>query len=261
MALIDLHQLVVLYKLRHEDACTPPTPPHLSPMVATPVNSLRFKLSERDLNVHYDILTSTPHNHGASVRKKVEGNTDRDEGCNRIDYDQYIREDLHSRVFVDFEAFIKSALHVPHDWKTAWRTAIETVKEDQNFKRNHEEYCKECDRTGSHESTFYDRLVNTANAVLGVVCKSNFVGISGTPQYYRVNDPKKIYGGVINKFNLSPDVVVLHENCKVAKGKNMHWANPLHVLEVKPYDGAICDGTKLPRLLVDGEPSTDRLHG
>ena len=198
---------------------------------------------------------------GTAAREEQAGDAGRDEGYNRGDYDQYIREDLHSRVFVDFEAFIKSALHVPHDWKTAWGPAIEAVKEDQNFKRNHEKYRQECDGTGSHELTFLDPFVGTANAVLDILYKSKFDRISGTPKYYRVNDPKRIYGGVTSKFNLSPDLVVLREDCEPPEAKNLHWANPLHVLEFKPYDGAICDGTKLPRLLVDGKPAMNLFRG
>ena len=52
--------------------------------------------------------------------------------------------------------------------------------------------------------------------------------------------------------NLSPDVFVLHKDCRPFEG-NLHWANPLHILELKPYDSAICDGLDVPRLVVKGK--------
>ena len=231
-------------------------------MTATPAErgELQFKPSELDTSVRYD-SPSTPSSHGTAARKRQEGDTDRDEKYRRIDYDEYIREDLHSRVFVDFEAFIKSALHVPHDWRTLWGPAIKAVKEDKSFKEFHRKYCEQCDRPGPHEVDFYDPLVDTANSVLKVVYPSKFEGISGTPQYYRVNNPKRIWGGVMDKFKLSPDLVVVHKDLRPPVGKSLHWANPLHVLEVKPYDGAICDGTKIPRLIVDGKPVTSPIRG
>jgi hypothetical protein len=96
--------------------------------------------------------------------------------------------------------------------------------------------------------------VETANAAIRVLSPPPS---SDTPtrvrQYYHVNDPKKLRGGVINVTGLSPDIVVLHEGCRPSKRRNLHWANTLHILEVKPYDNAICDGKDVPRLLVNGK--------
>jgi len=50
-------------------------------------------------------------------------------------YDDCIHEDLTSRVFVDFEVFIKRFLHAPDDWKTLWGPAIDAVKVDSAFNK------------------------------------------------------------------------------------------------------------------------------
>ena len=104
---------------------------------------------------------------------------------------------------------------------------------------------------------FYPALMETANAVLNVVAKSRFKGIpSEILQYYHVSHPDHLKGGVMGKKGLSPDLVLLHNNrpppCP-GVNKSLHWANPLQVLEVKPYDNALCDGKNMPRLVVGGK--------
>jgi hypothetical protein len=275
MALVDLYALVALYKLRHVDAgylstashppmsSTPP-PRSLSPSVepdearlSPPPVRPEFKTPERKPGTSRPVPDITPLSLGSSMRQKQEGDTDRVEKFNRADYDDYIREDLNSRVFVDFEVFMKHVLHVPDNWKTEWGPAIEAVKADPDFKNHHKEYCERCNEFGSHEESFYAPLMNTANAALDVLSRSTFDGISRKiPQYYRVNDPKKLRGGIFNKFNLSPDLVLLHDDCQPSK-QDFHWANPLHILEVKPYDNALCDGTNIPELVIDGKYATN----
>ena len=315
MALVDFCRLVDLYKLRHADARFLPIPSPPLPMSTTPPRSQvepkrsSFRTPKRDTSFVYDGLERTPSNLGTSSRKRREGDTDRVEGYQRDDYDDYIREDLKSRVFVDFEVFLKSALHVPRDWRTLWGPTIEAVKSDEKFTRHYKEYCDRCEEHSTLEYPFYQPLMETANAVLDVVSNSPVDDISGTPQYYHVNNPKSLRGGVINKVNLTPDLVVLHKDCplptasappkegeslknsksnngktKNSRAKNsrskytepgdtkpedtqpegtkpkdtkpsdrLHWANALHILEVKPYDNTICDGQYIPRLIVDGK--------
>ena len=195
------------------------------------------------------------------MRQKQEGDTDRVEKFNRSDYDDYIREDLMGRVFVDFEVFMKHVLHVPDNWRTAWGPAIEAIKADSDFKKYHEEYCKHCNKRGSHEKVFYKPLMNTANAAFEVLSRPMLGAASPKiTQYYRVNDPKKLRGGIFNKFHLSPDLVVLHKDCKASEQDDLHWANPLHILEVKPFDSALCDGRSISRLVVNGERPTSSLR-
>ena len=270
MALVDFYQLVDLYKPLPTDGCFLPihcrplpmsTTPPRSPLPSAESAQPQFATPRRDPSVLCDAPGSTPNSRGSSVRKNQEGDTDRIEGYKREDYEDYIREDLSSRVFVDFEVFMKSVLHVPADWKTQWGPVIEAVKADQEFREHHEGYCRQCDKSGSPEKSFYDPLRNTANAVLRVLSRSSSDDDPGNPQYYHVNDPKKLQGGVINRVNLSPDLVVLHDDCQPSRAEGLHWANALHVLEVKPYDGAICDGANIPGLVTDGEPAANSFRG
>ena len=336
MALVDFCRLVDLYNLPRADACFLPIPSSPPPMSTTPPHSLAQpnhpppETPKRSSSAACSVPKNTPSNHGSAARMKQEGDTDRVEGYKRCDYDNYIREDLNSRVFVDFEVFLKSVLHAPHDWRTLWGPTIEAVKADEKFIGHHKKYCDLCGKGTTVEKSFYTPLMETANAVIDVLSQSEFDGISRSPQHYHVNDPKRLRGGVMNRAHLSPDLVVLHgdrpapekretknskaNNTKPAdtepeytdcedtdcedtnredtnhedvdhedvdpedvypagtkpKGMNpkgmkpsgrLHWANALHILEVKPSDSAICDGTTIRRLIVDGKHIPSFLSG
>jgi hypothetical protein len=273
MALVDFHQLVVLYSLRRRDAefiskhsyppmPTPvlPDPPSTEPRIRSlPPPIFRVPAPRTPIR-RQDPATAlglTPVSNGTSIRRKQESDTDEVDRDDRADYENYIREDLSCRVFVDYEVFMKRVLHVPEDWETQWGGAIEAVKANAVFKRHHKNYCKFCEESGTLEKNFYPSLMEMANAVLGVLSRSRFEGIpSGKRQYYYVNDPKHLKGGMMNKKGLSPDLVLLHKDRPHPHrggNKSLHWANPLHVLEVKPYDNALCDGGNIPRLVVDGK--------
>ena len=271
MALVDFHLLTHLYKLQStDDAFLHNSPSHLqmSPAPSTPGklhgSSLPASVQPYDPStpgrrVPYRGQTSTPFCRGTSVRTKQEPDSDRNEGYKREDYDDYILEDLNKRVFVDFEVLLKSVLHVPPDWRSRWKSAIRAVKRNRKFKEYHGLYCQFCDEGGTVEESFYEPLVGIANTVLGVVFQSGRLdGASGNPQRYHVNNPGTLRGGVMNKRNLSPDLVVTHEDCQVTDGQPLHWANALQILEVKPYDTALSNGEKMAKLKVDGE-HMDRL--
>ena len=152
---------------------------------------------------------------------------------------------------------MKYALRVPHDRKTKWKSVIEATKAAHEFKSYHEECCSCCEDSTSSEVSSYEPLAKTANAVLDVLSRSGLDGVdSGIPQSYNINSPRKLQGGVSNKSNLSPDLVVLHEEYDTTKPNSVHWANALHVLEVKPHDIAMCDGEDIPRLVLGGEHAT-----
>jgi hypothetical protein len=203
---------------------------------------------------------TTPHSHGTATFKNQEGDTDRVEKYKCEDYEGYIREDLKSRVFVDFEVFMKTVLHVPADWKVEWGPVIEAVKSDEVFERHCRDYYKQCNDSDAKEKQFYEPLMNIANRILEVAfAPGKLNGESGNPQYYLINATSTLRGGVINKRNLSPDLVVLHDECRKTDKQGYHWANALHVLEVKPFDSALCNGDNMPRLLVDGK-STPNFH-
>ena len=273
-AFADFYHLVILYNLRRYDAEFLPNRSHPLPMsTAAPSRS-----SPTKPRVHWSLPSTlsapktprrscgpttivglAPQSRGSSVRQRQEGDTDRVDKYDRGDYEDYIREDLSCRVFVDFEVFMKSVLHVPDDWKTRWGPAIDAVKADAKFTEHYKEYCGLCEEGGTLEKDFYPPLMETANAVLEVLSQSNFNDIpSKKRQYYHVNDPNHIKGGVMSKSGLSPDPILLHKNHPHPNSKrSLHWANPLHVLEVKPYNNALCDGNTIPRLVIDGKRTTD----
>ena len=261
MALVDFGLLVNLYNLHcGEERLLPPHPsPSTMPSVAPsqpPTRPMEFAPPTRNLSPIVEREwppSATPANRGSSVRMKQEGDTDKTPRYKREDYDDYIREDLTNRVFVDLEVFMKVVLRVPDDWRETWEEPMTAVKSDKNFNKYHREYCQQCETVGSLESSFYVPLVNTTNAILAVLRRPEFSTTAGRPQHYVVNDPQKLRGGVMNKANLSPDLVLLDDECKPSGTSSLHWANALHVLEVKPHDGAICDGENMPRLVVDGE--------
>jgi len=276
MALFDLYQLAVLYNLRRFDAGFSPNHSHPSPMSGTtpshpsptktrdhsslpsPAPPILPKTPKRPGTTTLPGLT--PISRGSSVKQKQDGDTNLAIKRDREDYEEYIREDLSCRVFVDYEIFMRYVLHVPKDWKIEWKRALDAVKADAKFKEYHEEYCRLCNINGAvKETIFYPPLKDTANAVLDVLSGSEFDGIpSEKHQYYHVNEPNHVKGGVMNKRGLSPDLVILDKG-RPDPGKtgSIHWANPLHVLEVKPDDNAICDGTCIPRLVVDGKCAAD----
>jgi len=63
-----------------------------------------------------------------------------DEEGDSEEYEEHVRDDLRRRVLVDYEVFMKYVLHVPEDWETKWRPALDAVKADANFKKCHESY-------------------------------------------------------------------------------------------------------------------------
>jgi len=280
MALVDFYQLAILYKLRRQDAGFPhshsfsmsDTSPSLSPPPPSspvqpdqvhpplPPTQPEFKTPERKRVATRSLQQEgvTPLSRGSSIRQRQEGDTDRVDKYNCDDYESYVREDLKSRVFVDFEVFMKNVLHVPDDWETRWRSVIEAVKADTDFNQHHTNYCGLCATRSTVEEPFYKPLTDTANAVLKVLAESEFDGVSsGIPQRYCVVKEKRLQGGIFNKTGLSPDVIALHDDYNCSNMEDLHWANPLHVLEVKPFDSVICDGRDMPKLVVNGQLSNE----
>lgn len=273
MALLDLHQLVDVFNMRRHDAqflfehyYPPMSTPHLPSSPTKPrtrISALASSLPVPKTPKSKRIVTvaSTPIARGSAVRHRQEGDSNRFDKYDRAEYEDYIREDLNSRVFVDFEVFLKHVLLVPAEWRKTWGQAITAVKADATFRGHHKFYCDMSNEQGGHEIGFYPPLVAMANAVLEVIARSKFGDIPyERRQYYHINHPSRIKGGVMNKKGLSPDLIVLNKERPVpCAEERTHWANPLHVIEVKPYDTAICDGKSIPRLIVDGKHGCCRL--
>ena len=59
----------------------------------------------------------------------------------------------------------------------------------------------------------------------------------------------------MDKMGLSPDLVLLHSDLPEpnAPVDEVHWSNPLHVLEVKPKGNALSEGRDMPKLVVGGK--------
>ena len=127
---------------------------------------------------------------------------------------------------------MKHVLRVPDDWEDAWGPTIKAVKADLDFKKHYGEYRKLCDKLGSHEELPHKSLMDTVKVVFDVLSRFTVGDIS----------PK------------TPDEVVCHECPGLSKEDQRK--NILHIIEVNPDKGALCDGTKIPRLVVDGERST-----
>ena len=139
--------LVDQYKLRPSDAysISPPIlslcPPHHHIHPRQP-NLINFALRHQGmisvlLAIHR--LPLRVSDYGSRARKGKEDDTDSVEECEHEEYDN-VYEDLSNRVFVDFDVFLLSVLHVPRDWKTLWGPAIEAVKADQEFSTCHRKY-------------------------------------------------------------------------------------------------------------------------
>ena len=249
MALVDFCQLATLYKLArsYEEFLSdnPPSPP-MSP----------HKPYTRGV---------TPPTCGTSVMHKLGPESSEPKKRTSSKCEEYITQDFNEhRVFVDMEVFMKHALHVPDNWKELWGSTIETVKSDQTFKKSLSQYLLRCDSSSVTEPNFYDPLVNIANAIFSVTesSDSDEAVRPKTRLRYLRNDPKKILGGMMP--GLSPDIVAVHadffdhldeeeRNEKWLGTSNLTWAQPLQVLEVKPWNSALINGSCMPRLAVDGE--------
>ena len=273
MALVDFYQLATLHKLSRADPgfsstrsrplCMSETPPPHSPSPSVEPDGVRSSPSpsiqpqhetlERNRSAVRTVPGVTPPSHGSSIRDQVDS-------YDYDDYEDYVREDLRSRVFVDFEVFMEYVLHVPKDWSTQWESVIETIKVDPTFLGNLEGYRECCNNRTSLEESFYEPLAGMANAVLNVLSLPECGGIdgieSGIPQTYHVNSQKKHQGGVFNKANPSPDLVVFHKKCDTTEPNNLHWANALQVLKIESHGNAICNGEDMPKLVVGGERAT-----
>ena len=162
-----------------------------------------------------------PTTFDSSTRKGQEDDPDSVKECEREEYDN-VYQDLGSQVFIDFEVFLQSVLRIPHHWKTSWGPAIEGVKVDQEFSTHHREYRRQCRGYGSVGQSFSDVLMKIANSVTDVMSASKFDGISGNP---------------------------------------LQRANDLPILEGKLLDGVICNGKRIPRLIVDGKHGSGSSHG
>ena len=286
MALVDFYHLAVLYNLSRSDEgvfsnhshlpMSTPTPPSShsptvrpGPPLPLPSSATQLgpKTPERKRKPPHSVPNLTPVALGTSILQRLQPGTDDHQTYDSHKYEQYIAQDFERhRVFVDIEVFMKHVLHVPDDWKTLWEDTIHQVKRSITFKTAAWDYSRQCEFTGTQEHRFYQPLVNMGNSILDFTKKlKNNILSPRTPQSYLVNDPRRIHRGVMK--NLSPDIVAVHNDflhhldsnereTHCLKDSNLTWAHPLQVLEVKPWDGALVDGSCMPRLKVNGKSAT-----
>jgi len=282
MALVDFYQLAVLYNLSCRDEGVLSNRSHPPPMPpANPDQPGSFllrsiqpvpKTPERKRDATLSAPNQTPMSHGTSTLQKLEHDTDKAQKHDSAKYEQYIAQDFERhRVFVDIDVFMKNVLHVPKNWKKLWGPTINRIKRNKKFSTPHWEYARKCGAHRTLEEEFYKPLVQMGNAVLDLSeSLANKSVKARTPQRYLRNDPRKMSDGVMK--GLSPDVVTVHRDFlhNIGPGEmteqrltksNLSWAQPLQVLEVKPWDNALVDGSHMPRLKVEGEPTIASLSG
>ena len=287
MALVDFYQLAVLYNLsRHagvpsdlsySPSMSPPTPSSsrlpliesdrpnpLFPLPTQPVP----KTPQRNRDATRSIPNMTPKCHGTAVLQKLIHAAEQPKKFDSAKYEEYIIQDFERhRVFVDIDVFMKHVLHVPENWRAQWGRTIRGIRNDGKFMLPYFKYSAECNTRDGPESRFYQPLADMANAILD--SSTLYLPDGSTkpriPQRYLRNDPRRVLGGVIN--NLSPDIVAVHNEFLPTGGageldkwhlreSNLTWAHPLQALEVKTSDGALVDGSCMPRLKVNGEHAT-----
>ena len=290
MALVDFYQLAVLYNLSRGDVGVPSNHSH-PPTMSTTTSSSSCSPAAESGQTHSPLSSTTqfglktpkrkpkatrpapdptPIALGTSVLQKLQLDEDEDQTYDIDKYEQFITQDFERhRVFVDIDVFMKHVLHVPENWKALWGRTIRGIKRNEAFSTAHWDYHRQCSTQGVKESNFYKPLVAMGNAILDVSKKSTDGSVKPqTPQLYLRNDPRKVLCGVMT--NLSPDIVAVHggflphirseeRNERCLEQSNLTWAQPLQALEVKPWDGALIDGSRMPRLKVNGKPSTTSL--
>lgn len=284
---MDFYQLAVLYKLACGDVgdLSNRSHPPLMPMVTrsqsrstaiepdetssspTPSTSPEPTTPKHRSNAVLPVLSSTlstPLPQGSSIMKNLAPDTDQPQKGDSAKYEAYIKQDFrHHRVFVGMDVFMECVLNVPGNWKGEWAGTIRKVKNDRTFRAAYEGYCDKLNSQSFEEAELYEPLVSIANAIFNVAkSSSEESAIPATDLRYLVNDPKRVVDGVMT--DLSPDIVAVDKGFlrhmhpeerrtrKVSK-TSLTWAQPLRVLEVKPWNGALVDGTFMPRLLVNGE--------
>ena len=150
MALVDFHQLAVLYRLSHRDGGVLSNRPNPPPMPATASSSSRSptaesdqvdslfppstqfasKTPERKRDATHPAPDPTPISHGTSILQKLNPNADQIQRYDSAKYEQYIVQDFERhRVFVDIDVFMKHVLHVPEDWKELWEIGRASCRE------------------------------------------------------------------------------------------------------------------------------------
>lgn len=195
-------------------------------------------------------LQNTPHRRGSATRALLD--TTGQAKYQKADYDDYVKEDLRThRVFVDVEQFMRVVLRLPEDWRTSLKDVVERVRGDAAFSECLFAYRTKCNQPGPVESKLYALRADMNNRAMEVI--EDHYKSQPLIRYYR-NDPQKLYGGVLNKKNLSPDLLELSESMFTSSGNvdNVEsqgpkkypfwWFNTISVEEIKDRDVCLHHG-------------------
>ncbi|KAK0209753.1 hypothetical protein IW262DRAFT_1498223 [Armillaria fumosa] len=163
--------------------------------LVTPYNDATSTVPDADDNVANP--KTTPYNIGAASYRAFHMKYD------RKDYDNFIREDLLTRVFIPSDDFLRVILHLPGDWRKdpSITSLIEKVKNDEQWKKLWADYMVQCGQTD--EKLLYRLHSSLCNRALDLI-KIDFPSELDIG-FYR-QDPKYVKG---TNANLSPDVITL----------------------------------------------------
>ncbi|KAK0218288.1 hypothetical protein EDD85DRAFT_867011 [Armillaria nabsnona] len=161
----------------------------------TPHNGVTSTVADAEDNVTKP--KTTPYNLGAASHRAFHIKYD------RKDYDNFIREDLATRVFIPSDDFLRVILHLPGDWRTdpTITALIEKVKSDEQWKKFWADYAAQCGQ--KDESMLYHPHSSLCNRALDLIKSDS--PLEPDIGFYR-QDPKVVKG---TNANLSPDVITL----------------------------------------------------
>ncbi|KAG7444798.1 uncharacterized protein BT62DRAFT_933850 [Guyanagaster necrorhizus] len=196
---------------------------------------------------------TTPYNFGAASHRAFHMKYE------RKDYDNFIREDLESRVFIPSDDFLRVILHLPRDWRqdSTISALIKKVKADEQWKALWDDYKAECKTTD--ETNLYHPHNSLCNRALALIKD----GTRSGPDigFYR-QDPQPVKGSNVD---LKPDAITLLlslfnssqnniEDIKTGGPKNnIGWPQLLQWLEFKLSFTTLDNGRYATRVLTAGK--------
>ena len=159
---------------------------------------------------------------------------------------------------------MERVLYIPDDWETQWGPIIEQIKADKLFQLHHGCYSNRCDISNSDEEPFYELLVGMLNIILHVTCNALPESVMlGTPQHHITNDSGEVFCEALKETPPSRNVGTVHHHLprhpknelgsRHLSQSDRTRAQPIQVLEVKPFHGALVDGSNMPRLKRSGK--------
>ncbi|KAG7446129.1 uncharacterized protein BT62DRAFT_1076518 [Guyanagaster necrorhizus] len=226
-------------------------------------------------------LQNTPYGHGTASHSVIELQTVDGHDHNVTEMDAYLREDLRRRIFIEFETFLVKILHLPDDWRVSFKSVIDAVQDDPDFKGLLWGYLNLCNKVGTgyeKERRLYCPHADLCNRVIDVAQMQSGTEVSNDDniEFFRM-DPYSVRG---SNDAVRPDIVGMLRtifklpDCQEARdrikkfGRDKRcpsrfvpgWPHVIEVKEMKATDDTIDEGVGAIRLLTkDGkDPMTTR---